>query len=106
MIATDPARDDCQLGARRVTYACLVREYRCDECGGRLVIKYDDGWCVACGCCGSSDFIHECELQRQRADAVEVLAGLPDDALGTMGIEREEREPRIFRLGCEPIVDL
>ena len=82
MIATDPARDDCQLGQKRVTYATLQREYRCNGCGGRITLKPpndDEGWHPECGRCGGRDFIHDYEWQRQRADAIEVLDGLPPE---------------------------
>ena len=106
-IATDFTRDDCQLGQRRVTYAKLQREYRCNDCGGRPTLKYDggvlEGWRVECGACGAVDFIHECELQRQHGEAVEVIGGLPPELLALMGIEwQEEREPRLLKLGQKP----
>jgi DNA-directed RNA polymerase subunit RPC12/RpoP len=85
-IATDFTRDDCIIGKRRLTYATLQRDYRCAECGGRLTMKwsepcesYPQGWHVECGQCGSHDFIHERQLQRQKADAIEVLDGLPPE---------------------------
>jgi hypothetical protein len=78
MRATEFTRDDCLLGHKRVTYRTLVREFRCDACGGRSVIRWgDDGWYACCGACGGQDFIHEAELARQKAEAIEVLAGLP-----------------------------
>ena len=83
MIATDTARDNCQLGNKRVTYTTLQRNYRCAECGGRLVIKMctDETYALSrwpeCGRCGGRDFIHERKEEQQRSDAIEVLAGLP-----------------------------
>lgn len=79
MKATKFTRYDCKLGRKRVTYDTLTREYACKKCGGRLVEKWKDGWRVECGRCGSIDFIHEAELRRQRAEAIEVLGGLPPE---------------------------
>ena len=86
---TDPTRDDCQLGGKRVTYAKLQRDYRCNECGGRIVVRpvvlvSSYIWYPACGRCQSADFVHECELDRQKADAVEVLDGLPADLVARL----------------------
>jgi DNA-directed RNA polymerase subunit RPC12/RpoP len=80
MLANDFTRDDCQLGHRRVSYDTLRREYVCNECGGRLVVKFTrDGNLIECGRCGSRDFVHQYEIARQKSDAVEVLAGLPPE---------------------------
>jgi hypothetical protein len=81
MRATEFTRDDCLLGeGKRVTYRALVREFRCDACGGRPVTRCsDDGWFACCGACGGQEFVHEAELARQKAEAIEVLAGLPAD---------------------------
>ena len=88
MIATDFTRDGCKLSKAIVTYRHLQREFRCNEqgCGGRLVQKwtamcesYPEGWHVECGFCGSHDFVHEVELQRQKQEAREVLDGLPPE---------------------------
>jgi len=81
MKATDFTHDDCQLGEhKRVSYSALRREYRCNGCGGRIVIRYDGlGWYACCGRCDGTDFIHEAELQRQKAEAIEVLDGLPEE---------------------------
>ena len=85
MIAIDFTRDDCQLGRKRKTYATLQREYRCNECGGGIAMKWEDscesypeGWHVVCGHCGSHDFIHEAQYRQERREAREVLAGLPE----------------------------
>jgi len=78
MLATDFARDDCLVGTKRRTYATLKREWCCGDCGGRIIGKWISGaWGVACGRCGGLDFIHEAQMDRQRAEAREVLAGLP-----------------------------
>jgi DNA-directed RNA polymerase subunit RPC12/RpoP len=101
MIAGDFTHDDCQLGTKRVSYARLQREYRCNDCGGRLVQRwtercesYPAGWHVECGACGSHDFIHEREIRRQRAEADEVLDGLPADLRGM--IEPKHGSPQTF----------
>lgn len=68
MIATDFTRDDCLLGKKRVSYAKLKREYRCQKCGGRIVIIHweaDGYWRPHCGRCASCDFIHEYEYEQQ-----------------------------------------
>lgn len=83
MKASDFTRNACKLGGKRITYARLLRDYRCQECGGRLVEKPPNNqiseWHVECGRCGEVDFIHECELRRRRYEAVEVLDGLPPE---------------------------
>lgn len=82
--ARDFTRYDCQVGRQRRTYETLRREWRCLACGGVLGRRwsegderYPDGWHVECLSCGGKDFVHEYELRRQRAEAREVLAGLP-----------------------------
>ena len=79
--ASDFQRDDCLVGNKRRTYATLQREWRCEECSGRIVGAWrnDLGWHVVCGRCGSFLFSHENELLRQLAEAREVLAGLPPE---------------------------
>lgn len=80
MIATDFTHDDCLVGGKRRSYATLQREWRCNECGGRIGVQWaEDGYYAACGRCKSRDFIHEYELERQQSEAAEVLAGLPAD---------------------------
>ena len=67
MQASDFARDDCQVGQRRISYRALQREWVCDGCGGRLVLKpHDGGWRVACGRCGGTEFVHEVQAARER----------------------------------------
>lgn len=87
MRATDFTRNSCKLGARRIRYQALEREYRCDHCDGRLVQKYTSelGWHVHCGRCGGFDFIHERKLLRQEAEAIEVLDGLPKELREALG---------------------
>lgn len=91
MIAGDFTRSDCLVGRKRRTYATLQREYRCADCGGRIVVRYDDvlGWHPECGRCGRFDFVHEAELERQQAEAAEVLDGLPAGLVATL-IEKGE----------------
>ena len=78
MIATDFTRHDCLVGRKRRTYDTLRRDWRCADCGGRIGVKWsEDGYYAACGRCNSRNFVHEAELDRQEAEAAEVLAGLP-----------------------------
>jgi len=79
MLASDFKRNDCLVGSKRVSYEKLQREYRCNDCGGRLTLKFKSSWCILCAACGSNDFIHERRLQQQEGDAVEILAGLPPE---------------------------
>ena len=87
MKATDFTRDDCQLGHRRISYARLERDYRCNDCGGRITTRWSEaeGWCPACLACGGRDFIHEQEYQRQKWEALEVLEGLPPELAEVLG---------------------
>ena len=87
MLATSFTRDDCQLGHKRVSYACLEREYRCNACGGRITTEWNekDGWYPHCARCGGRDFIHECEIRRQVSEASEVLDGLPAELAEALG---------------------
>jgi hypothetical protein len=91
MMATNFTHDDCLVGRKRRSYAALQREYCCAECGGRIVVRYDDvaGWHPECGRCGRFDFIHEAELDRQQAEATEVLDVLPAGLVATL-IEKGE----------------
>jgi DNA-directed RNA polymerase subunit RPC12/RpoP len=86
-VYTDATRDDCQLGSKRISYAKLQREYRCNECGGRIVIKppaNGEDWHPECGRCEGRDFIHGYQLQRQKAEAAEVLDGLPPELVAQL----------------------
>lgn len=87
MIADDFARNDCQLGHRRISYTKLERDYRCNDCGGRIVTRWSKemGWYPSCRSCGSQDFVHECEIQRQVAEASEVMNGLPPELAEVLG---------------------
>lgn len=67
MIATDYDHDGCTLADRYVRYDALVRGYRCNDCGGRIVTQYGDkGWYAECGRCGGRDFIREYGLMGWR----------------------------------------
>lgn len=79
MIATDFTRDDCQLGTKRVTYRQLVARYVCNECGGKIVIRYLDGYYPCCGVCAGQDFVSESAYRRQESEALEVTLGLPPE---------------------------
>lgn len=105
MKATDFTRNDCAVGSKRITYAKLKREYRCNACGGRLVVRPGEGWHITCAHCNGQDFIHEREIQRQRGEAIEVIEGLPAEMLEALGLEqtRRDREPQLFKLGQKPI---
>lgn len=85
-VYTDATRDDCQLGKKRISYAKLQREYRCNDCGGRVAVKWSvaEDWHPECGKCESRDFIHEVQLQRQKAEAAEVLDGLPAELVARL----------------------
>ena len=79
MRAIDFTRHDCKVGNRRITYATLTREWQCDQCGGRLVEKWNEGWRVECGRCGSKCFVHDNQAKRDRHRVLEVLDGLPQE---------------------------
>ena len=84
--ATDFTRDDCQLGRKRIAYTRLERDYRCNNCGGRITTRWGEGgWRASCLACGSCDFIHEYEALRQRQEALEVLEGLPPELAEVLG---------------------
>lgn len=106
MEATDFTRDDCQLGRRRISYACLERDYRCNDCSGRITTRWSKGtgWRASCLACGSCDFIHEREAQRQHWEALEVLEGLPAELAAVLGHEQRTPSKVLFPLGLpEPI---
>lgn len=107
MRATSFTRHDCIVGPKRRTYNTLRREWRCALCGGRLGDKwtkasetYPECWHVECLRCGSLNFIHERELERQRAEAAEVLDGLSTEFAATLGYEAKDpnQEPVLFSL--------
>ena len=84
MKATRFDRYGCQVGNKHRTYNELTREWRCNECGGRLVERWADGWRVTCGRCGATDFVHEAQLKRERREAEEVLDGLPPELVAAL----------------------
>ena len=86
MKATDFTHDDCLVGSKRRTYATLAREWRCAGCGAPLTTKWSEdypyNWYIACrGGCDDHDFVHEYEIDRQKAEASEVMDGLPPELL-------------------------
>lgn len=107
-------RNDCIVGKKRISYLSIQRNYRCAECGGRITLKwtemcesYPQNWHVECAGCGSHGFMHEREFQQQKADAVEVLAGLPAELAAALGHERKpKRTPRIFSLSPLPTIEI
>jgi len=102
MRASDFTRDDCKIGRKRLRYDTLEREWCCQDCGGRLgrvpyqdmmiedqhrvsaATSWRDGWFIRCGRCHSTRFIHEMRALRQKADAIEVLDGLPPDVAASL----------------------
>ena len=90
MLATDFTRDSCKIGHRDITYACLERDYRCNDCGGCITTRWseEEDWYAACLACGGHDFIHEREVQRQTLEASEVLEGLPTELAEALGRRR------------------
>jgi hypothetical protein len=85
-LASDFARRDCVVGNKRRSYATLIREWRCNNCGGRLVKKFDSDrdW-IECGRCGGQDVVHHNELRRQHHEAGETLDALPDEYRDLLG---------------------
>ena len=77
MQAADFTRDDCIVGAKRVPYKLLTRWYVCNDCGGRIVTRYADGYYACCGLCGTQDFVTERTLTQQTIDAWTVEQELP-----------------------------
>jgi len=96
--ATDFTRNDCQLGHKRISYARLERDYRCNDCGGRVVTRWseEEGWYPSCRSCGGQDFIHEREYQRQKWEALEVLEGLPPELAAALGYEQIDSGPAVL----------
>ena len=102
MKASDFTRYDCQVGRRRIMYKKLLRDYRCQCCGGSLVELPPNTdipeWHVSCGQCREADFIHERQIKRQQMDALEVRAGLPLELQDLMGFKKPARTPVVFSL--------
>lgn len=86
MIATAFTRHNCTLGSKVVTYTGLSRWYVCNECGGRIVHKFDagDDW-AECADCGGRDFISERQFDREVVEAWEVERGLPQHLRALLG---------------------
>ena len=100
MKATGFTRNHCTLNGKQITYKKLVRGYRCDDCGGRLVEFPPSGVTpqrhVACGRCGGHKFTHELRMQREKAEASEVMEGLPAELQKAIGLTKNK--PQIFSL--------
>ena len=87
MIATDFTRDDCKLGNKRINYAKLQRDYRCSDCGSRLVMKwaeacelYPENWYVGCQrACNGRNFIHETKAKSEQTVASRAFDSLPEE---------------------------
>jgi len=107
MKATDFARTDCLVGKKRHTYRELAGSWRCNECGGKLVERWDErfpeGWGVMCAKCGGTDFISDYEIERQEWEAEEVLEGLPAELAQLAGYTPRVRHTEVFSLNPEPI---
>ena len=89
------------------TTAKLLREYRCQHCGGRPVEKRIEGdWVIVCGRCGQGDLIHERESQRQKAEAQEVLEGLPPEMQELFGYESRKQAAEINNVLHPVAVDI
>ncbi len=93
---------------RQPSKATLLREYRCDACGGRPVER--TGGSIECGRCGGAKLVHECEVERRRAGAIEALDALrrseflPPELAAALGIEEKgAREPVLVSLCPEEI---
>lgn len=110
MKATDFTRNDCQFGNRRLSYQKAEREYRCEDCGDRIVQLWDESYPenyhAACVICRSHNWIHQNKLEEQQSEAIEVFAGLPQEMRDLLQPEQvlPERPPGIFSLSPpEPI---
>ena len=91
----------------RPTTPKLLREYRCSHCGGRPLERYVEGdWVVVCGRCGKGDLIHEHESQRQKAEAQEVLEGLPPEMQELFGYESRKQAAEINNVLHPVAVDI
>ena len=107
MQATDFTRDDCLVGKKRHAYGELTGSWRCNECGGKLVMKWDEqfpeNWGVMCARCGGTDFIHVYQLERQQWQAEEVLEGLPAELAQLAGYTPRVQRVETFVLNPEPL---
>jgi len=100
------------MGNKCRSYETLQREWRCSDCGDRLVLRWTDGderypedWHVECAACAGVEFVHEREIARQGAEAVEVLEGLPLELAQQLGyISIPQRQSgEIFSLASHSI---
>jgi len=102
MIATEFTRYDCQIGKKCISYKKLLRGYRCNICGGKIVEFPPNGdvseWHVACGKCHGVNFIHDYEMKRQELEAQEVVAGLPVELQEEIGKTAIRSQTRLFSL--------
>ena len=89
MLATDCKRDDCQLGARRITYKRLQARYVCNDCGGRLTIRFGPDWYICCASCGGYDFITKSRYQNQKIDTWVITQRLPEHLRALAEPDRE-----------------
>ncbi len=92
--ATNFTRYTCEIKGKERSYETIKREWRCADCDGRLGEKWTDGdgrypenWHIECLVCGGLDFVHERQLARQKAEAVEVIKGLPPELAQQLGYE-------------------
>jgi hypothetical protein len=86
-------RDGCTVGARRVEYKHLEKEFVCAVCGGNPVhhMRQENGqWAdwAECADCESRDFISQRRYDQQCREYWEILEGLPPD-LRALFPERE-----------------
>jgi len=79
-LATDITRDGCTLGHKVITYATLSRDYRCNDCGGCIALKWsdDEKWYPECAKCGGRDFIHQAQAERNKQLVREMFEHLPE----------------------------
>ena len=85
MNATDFGRNDCIIDGKLKSYATIRRDYCCAACGGIPVVFWTgEGYMIACGRCHATDFMTHNQYARRRADAIEVLAGLPAELAETL----------------------
>ena len=104
-LATSFTRDDCLVGKKRRSYETLQRDWCCNVDGGGITLKWSDdgGWHPECAKCGGCDFIHKREWERQAAEAVEVLDGLPADLAAALGFVKKPDQQEIYSLCPEQI---
>jgi len=86
MIATSFTRIGCTLGKRIISYTSLKQHYVCNECGGQIVVGFDDtgDWAKCSGCSGQ-DFISARQFDQECVEAWEVERGLPPELRALVG---------------------